>query len=120
MARIHLPLVDVIGHGRDQMTDVVQQRGSDDGLALTHELREVRGLQRVLGHRDRLAEIRTRASPGKKGECLVDCAHPTLSGCAAPIGAPMAAAFADAAGTGFDRAVSAASAARLKTLSRVR
>ena len=62
-------------HILDEVSDVVQQRGNDERRRRAGDLREVRGLQGVLGHRDALAEIGARTAPVKDGENFVGDVH---------------------------------------------
>ena len=94
MTRVNVPVGDVIGHGCNQVTDVVQQRGGNDGFPFARELRKMSSLQPVLGHRDRLAEVGGRAASAIERENPLDDTH-------LPFPSP-------------------SNAARLKTLSRVR
>src|SRR6185437_5762522 len=87
------PVGDVVGHGCDQMSNVMQQGCSDDGFPRAFQPREVSSLQPMLGHGNSLAEVGGRAASGVKRKYLIDDAH---------------------VGT-----ASVSSAARLNTLSRV-
>lgn len=81
MVRVRGPVADVVRDLREQVSDVVQQRGDNERLGRAGLLCEVRRLQGVLGHRHALAEVRACAARRVDGEDLRGDLHAPL--CAA-------------------------------------
>jgi len=82
VVRVRGPVGDVVWDLREQVSDVVQQRGDHQRLGRVGLLREVRRLQGVLGHRHALAEVRACAARRVDREDLLGDLHAPVSAAA--------------------------------------